>query len=297
MPAPMNTLPTPAALPLADDAPAAPAISEADYLKFREYFYRHTGIYFEAGKRYFVDKRLLERIRASGSEDFQDYFRLLRFQDRGDEMQALINAMTVNETYFFREEYQFRCMTRDLLDDLCARLPPRQPLRIWSLPCSTGEEPYSIAMQLLEYWPGIARTDVEIIGSDIDSRVLDQARAGRFPPRALMNLSEPLRQRYFRPVGEDFQIDDSLREAVRFTRVNVADPVQMASYRGIDLVFCRNLLIYFDELSRRKAVDQILDAMRPGGYVCLGHSESMSRISPLFRVRKFADAIVYQKPL
>jgi len=274
------------------------SISDEDYLRFREYFYRETGIYFENGKRYFVDRRLLERIRLTGSDSFHDYFLFLRFQDRGEEMQALVNAMTVNETYFFREEYQFRCMVRDLLGDLRSRRREGETLRIWSLPCSSGEEPYSIAMYLLERWPAIDQVDVEIIGSDIDSRILAQAREGLYQKRALMQLPMSLQQRWFKPQADgQFRIDDGLRESVRFTRLNVTDPLQMAAFHDIDLVFCRNLLIYFDEASRRKAVDLIFEAMRPGAYICLGHSESMSRISPLFKVRKFADAIVYQKPL
>lgn len=291
----------PQELRLPADEPAAPAslaISEEDYLRFREYFYRTTGIFFENGKRYFVDKRLIERMRLTGSDSFHDYFLRLRFQDRGEELQALINSMTVNETYFFREEYQFRCMTRDLLGELRTRRRAGDPLRIWSLPCSSGEEPYSIAIYLLEHWPHIDQVDVEIIGSDIDSRILAQARAGRYQKRALMQLPMPLQQRWFKPVGDgEFQLSDTIREAVRFTHLNITDRLQMLAYRDIDLVFCRNLLIYFDDISRRKAVDQILEAMRPGGFICLGHSESMSRISPLFQVRKFADAIVYQKPL
>ncbi len=284
--------------PVSALAPAASSISEEDYLRFREFFYRQTGIFFENGKRYFVDKRLIERIRVTKSESFHDYFMLLRFQDRGQEMQALVNCMTVNETYFFREEYQFRCMVRDLLNEVRTRRRPTDTLRIWSLPCSSGEEPYSIAMYLMEHWPHIDQVDVEIIGSDIDSKILDQARAGRYHKRSLMQCPAVLQNRYFKPVGDgEFQISDALRESVRFTKMNITDPLQMAGFRDIDIVFCRNLLIYFDDVSRRKAVDLILEAMRPGAFICLGHSESMSRISPLFAVRKFADAIVYQKPL
>ncbi|MTW21419.1 CheR family methyltransferase [Allochromatium palmeri] len=272
-------------------------ISDEDFQKFREFFYRKTGILFEDSKRYFVDKRLLERMEATGSESFRAYFTMLRFQASGTELQALINVMTVNETYFFREEYQFECLVNSLLEELVARrTDTATPIRIWSVPSSSGEEPYGIAIYLLEHWPHINRLDVEIISSDIDTDILTQARRGLYSPRAVQHLPPNLLKKYFKRVGELYQVDDNLREAVQFTRANVTDPTDMRLHRHIDVIFCRNLLIYFDDLSRKRTAESFYDALNPGGFICLGHSESMSRISSLFRVRKFPEAIVYQKP-
>jgi chemotaxis protein methyltransferase CheR len=272
------------------------AISDTDFLKFREYFYRKTGILFEDSKRYFVDKRLIERIAATQSESFRSYFMLLRFESGSDEIQTLVNQMTVNETYFFREEYQFECMVRSMLGEITRRKNDNGPIRIWSVPSSSGEEAYSIAIYLLEHWPGLASWDVEIISSDIDTRIIDQARRGLYSSRSVQHLPRALLAKYFTPVAGNYQICEQLREAVEFTRVNLMDPVDVAPYRDFDLIFCRNLLIYFDDLSRRRAAETFYDAMRPGGFLCLGHSESMSRISSMFRVHKFPEAIVYQKP-
>jgi len=272
-------------------------ISDEDFQKFREFFYRKTGIRFDDAKRYFVDKRLVERIEANGLDGFRSYFTLLRFQASGAELQALTNLMTVNETYFFREEYQFKCLVDSLLPELVQRKKPGTALRIWSIPSSSGEEPYSIALYLTEFWPGIAQWDVELISSDIDTDILKKARQGKYSARSVQNLSSRLLQRHFTKTADgEYQIADDLRQAVEFTRVNLNEPADTRPYRGFDVIFCRNLLIYFDDLSRAKAAEVFYDALNPGGFICLGHSESMSRISSLFRVRKFPEAIVYQKP-
>lgn len=284
---------------MAIDATAdSPRISGDDFRKFRDFFYRKTGIYFDDSKRYFVDKRIADRIGSTGSEDFQDYFRRLRYEADTAEMQALVNVMTVNETYFMREDYQFRCMTASLLPELVQTSPAGRRLRIWSMPSSSGEEPYSIAIHLLENWPGLQEHDVEIIASDIDTRILDQARNGIYGKRAVQYLSPRLLERYFQPHGQgNFQVCELLRESVRFSQVNLNDARDTASYKDFDIIFCRNLLIYFDDASRASAAQTIFHALRPGGFICLGHSESMARMSTLFKVRRFADAIVYQKPL
>jgi chemotaxis protein methyltransferase CheR len=271
-------------------------IGEDDFLKFREYFYRKTGILFEDSKRYFVDKRLVERIIATASASFRAYFTMMRFQASGAELQALINLMTINETYFFREEYQFQCLVNSIMPEIAARKKGGGPLRIWVIPSSSGEEAYSIAMCLLERWAGIHDHDVEIISSDIDTKILDQARAGLYSARSVQHVPRAYLQKYFRQTTHGFQLGDELRSAVEFTRVNLMEPADVRPYRKFDVIFCRNLLIYFDDISRKQAAETFFDALQPGGFICLGHSESMSRISSLYKVRKFPEAIVYQKP-
>jgi len=277
----------------ADPEAAQSMISEDDFLKFQEYFYRKTGIQFENAKRYFVDKRLIERIEATGSQSFRSYFTMLRFQASGEELQRLTNLMT----YFFREEYQFECLVKSLLPELTKRRDKGLPIRIWSIPSSSGEEAYSIAIYLLEFWKGLAEWDIEIISSDIDTKILGAARQGIYSARSIQNLPARVLTKYFKRTSEGYQISMELREAVEFTRVNLSEPADTRSYRDFDIVFCRNLLIYFDELSRKTAAETFYDAMRPGGFLCLGHAESMSRISSIYKIRKFPEAIVYQKTL
>lgn len=274
---------------------AAITITEDEFQKFREYFYRKTGINFESTKRYFVDKRLVERIEATGNPDFRSYFVMLRFQASGEEVQQLTNLMTVNETYFLREEYQFQCLVNSILPELVKNKTSNSPIRIWCIPSSSGEEPYTIALYLMERWAGIAKWDVEIISSDIDTSILHKARVGRFSTRSVQHVPAPWLTKYFTRHGDEYQIGEDIRQAVEFTRVNLAEPSDTRPYRNFDVIFCRNLLIYFDDVSRKSAAETFYDALKPGGFICLGHSESMSRISSLYKVRKFPEAIVYQK--
>lgn len=272
-------------------------ISEDDFRKFQEYFYRKTGIQFDDTKRYFVDKRLVERIEATGNENFRNYFMMLRFQSSGQELQELVNVMTVNETYFFREEYQFECLVNSILPDVVRNKLDRKPIRIWVMPSSSGEEAYSIAMCLLERWDGIHSWDIEIVSSDIDTNILSKAKQGKYSARSVQQVPRDYLAKYFHQVDNEFQINDDLRSSVEFTRANLMNPADVRAYRDFDVIFCRNLLIYFDDRSRRQAAETFFDAMKPGGYICLGHSESMSRISSIFKIRKFPQAIVYQKPV
>jgi chemotaxis protein methyltransferase CheR len=277
-------------------ASTSTGISEHDFGKFKEFFYRKTGIQFEDSKRYFVDKRLLERMQSTGNETFRSYFTMLRFQASGAELQALINLMTINETYFFREEYQFACLVNSILPEIVARKRAGEAVRIWAIPSSSGEEPYSIAMCLVERWAGITQWDVEIVSSDIDTGILEQARAGLYSARSVQHVPKAYLEKYFRLTPKGYQLGDDMRAAVEFTRVNLQEPADVRPYRKFDVIFCRNLLIYFDDVSRKQAAEVFFDALLPGGFICLGHSESMSRISALYKVRKFPEAIVYQKP-
>ena len=251
---------------------------------------------FTEAKRYYVDRRVGERMAATGAGSFASYFARLR-SDMESEVEHFVNAFTVNETYFYREDHQLRCLTNDLLVERVAFKGPSRPIRIWSVPCSTGEEPYSIAIWLLENWALVDQYEIEIVGSDIDTGVLEKARDGSFGKRALMRLSPYLVEKYFTPQGPDmWKILDDLRESVRFSRVNIVERSETHPNGRFDVIFCRNVLIYFDDVSRRVAAENLYENLEPGGYICLGHTESMSRISALFDVQRFADAIVYRRP-
>ena len=261
-----------------------------------EFLYRRTGMLFTDSRRYYVDRRVAERMAATQSDSFRSYFAILR-SDVNHEIEHLVNAFTVNETYFNREEHQLRCMTSDLLGNIIRKRDSAEAIRIWSIPCSTGEEPYSIAMWLMEHWSEVDSYNIEIVGSDIDTRALKVGAKGIYSERALMRLSKNVVTRYFELLpGSRYQIHPGLIDSVHFTQANLIDPRDMARYRGFDIIFCRNVLIYFDDSARRIAAENLYDCLRPGGYICLGHSETMSRISSLFRVCSFADAIIYQRP-
>ena len=273
-----------------------PQMTEDEFRRLAEFLYRRTGMVFTESKRYYVERRVWERMDATSTPSFSVYFAYLRSEVR-DEVEHLINAFTVNETYFYREDHQLACLTTDLLRERVATKRPGDPIRIWSAPCSTGEEPYSIAIWLLENWKDVDTFDIEIVGSDIDTRVLDAAAEGIFGKRALMKLSPELIARYFHELdNEQWQILDDLRQSVRFSRVNLIETKETRPQGRFDVIFCRNVLIYFDDESRRVAAENLYDNLLPGGFICLGHTESMSRISPLFEVCRYSEAIVYRRP-
>ncbi len=273
------------------------ALSPEAFRRLCEFLYRRTGMVFTEAKRYFVERRVHDRIAATGSATFDSYFARLRSDVHG-EVEQFINAFTVNETYFYREDHQLRCLSSDLLPERVRGRRRGDPVRIWSVPCSTGEEPYSVAIWLLENWPDVDAYDVEIVGSDIDTRALAAAREGIYGRRALMRLTPELIARYFTVLDEDrWSILEDLRQSIRFTSVNLVEPADTRAHGRFDVIFCRNVLIYFDEASRRVAAENLFENLAPGGFICLGHSESMSRISPLFEVARYADAIVYRRPL
>ncbi len=251
---------------------------------------------FTEAKRYYVERRVWERMAATASPSFASYFALLRTDTRG-EIQQFVNAFTVNETYFYREDHQLKCLTNDLMKERVHGKRAGETIRIWSTPCATGEEPYSLAIWLLEHWSRVDDYDIEIVGSDIDTRALELARTGIFGKRALMRLTPELIGKYFDALREGrWRIIAQLRDSVSFTAVNLVEPEQTRRHGRFDVIFCRNVLIYFDDASRRIAAENLYENLLPGGFVCLGHTESMSRISSLFEVRRFADTIVYQRP-
>ncbi|MEU8243280.1 protein-glutamate O-methyltransferase CheR [Actinoplanes missouriensis] len=283
-------------------APATGAgLSDADFTRFTEYFYKRTGIHFTPAKRYFVDKRIETCVRESPYDTFTGWFAALRVNENSGMLQDLINQLTVNETYFLREDYQFDAMLSTVLPNVLRDRGGLNrivgPVKILSLPCSTGEEPYSIALRLLEEWDQIDHVDVEIHGADIDSEVLAKAAHASYNDRSVQRVPKAWLNKYFTSVGSGrYQVDEGIRSAVTLHRVNVCDTFSMRAFRDFDVVFCRNVLIYFDELSSRRAAENLYGAMRPGGYLFLGHSESMSRISPIFTPTRLAEGIVYQRP-
>lgn len=274
---------------------ALTALPTQDLDRFCEYLYRRTGMSFGASKRYYIDRRVADRMAATGEATFAGYFARLRNQPA--ELEAVINAFTVNETYFYRELHQLRCLSGALLPEIVKSKGPGDKIRIWSAPCSTGEEAYSIALWLLENWRMVDAYNVEIVGSDIDTQALVAAEAGEYGERALAKLPPALLDLYFEPPEHGMRtIIRDLRESISFSPINLIDRASMSDAGVFEVIFCRNVLIYFDEAARRTAAEYLYDALTPGGFLCLGHTESMARIDDRFTVRRFADAVVYQRP-
>jgi chemotaxis protein methyltransferase CheR len=233
------------------------SIGADEYRRVCDYLYRRTGMLIADARQYFVERRILERMTATGATSFASYFARLR-GDLDGEIEKFVNAFTINETYFYREDYQLECLTTNLLAERLLVKPGGETIRIWSAPCSTGEEPYSIAIWLLENWAQVDSHDIEIVGSDIDTAVVAAAQEGLYGKRALMRLTPPLIEKYFRREGpESWRILLELRDSVHFSPVNLVDRTQTAPHGLFDIIFCRNMLIYFDDTSRRVAAENL----------------------------------------
>ncbi len=277
------------------DRTDAPEMSADALRRVCDFLYRRTGMSYGEAKRYYIERRVTDRMQRAGVLTFPGY--MMRLEADDAEAEALINSFTVNETYFYREDHQLACLSNSLLPEIVSRRGPGDLVRIWSAPCSTGEEPYSVAIWLLENWAMVDAYNIEIVGSDIDTIALAAAELGQYGARALSRLPEDVLRRYFDTMmGSTQRIIRDLRESVRFIQVNLVDRASVARQGRFDVIFCRNVLIYFDEASRLEAANNLFEALAPGGFICLGHTESMSRISPRFEMRRFADAIVYQRP-
>lgn len=271
-----------------------PTLTVDELQRIAGLLYRWSGMIFGANKRYYIERRIGDRMSRNGIADVPAYLRFLTGQLA--EREALINAFTINETYFYREDHQLAALSREILPLIVRDKRPGDLVRIWSLPCSTGEEPYSVALWLLENWALVDAYNIEIVGSDIDTAALERARDGRYAARALSRLPAIVLERYFEAErGHRRKIIDDLRESVRFAPANIVDRGTLAPLGRFDVILCRNLLIYFDDASRLLAAANLHESLNPGGFLCLGHSESMARISDRFSMVRLEDAIVYRK--
>lgn len=269
-----------------------------DFRLLRDFIYQHCGLFFADDAKYILEKRLNKRLVELHLEHFRDYYYQLRYgQNREQEMAAALDLLTTNETYFFREDFQLRTFTEDVVPELVAHKQKcrSRNVRIWSAGCSSGEEPYTLAILLLEH-PLLAGWDVEIIGTDISQRVLKTAREGLYGQNSFRTTSQTHLKRYFTPVGQKWQIADEVKRRVRISHLNLFDQNRVSLLGQMDVIFCRNVIIYFDLDAKKRVIRTLHDCLRPGGYLLLGHSESLMNISTDFTLKHFKHDMLYQKP-
>ncbi len=271
---------------------------EADVFRLlRELFNQHCGISFGPEARPVVERRLRERLTALGLSSFGEYYQLLRFQERGRaEIDEAIDLVTINETYFFREEHQLRAFKNDILPRLVAPPTSRDRLSVWSAGCSTGEEVYTIAIAARESGV-LADRELHVFGSDISRRCVAAARRGVYGHSSFRSTPPEMRRRYFHDRPDGAHVADELRSLCHFGHLNLLDSSRAAIVGRVDIIFCRNVLIYFDDISRRKVIDMFYDRLLPGGFLLLGHSESLLNVSTAFELVHLKDDLVYRKPL
>jgi chemotaxis protein methyltransferase CheR len=264
----------------------------------RDFIREYCGMYFDDNSKYLLERRLSRRVRLHQFKSFKDYYHFLNYdRRRDDELVEVIDSLTTNETYFFREEAQLRAFTDEAVPEILARNKDKSKLKIWSAGCSTGEEPYTLAMLLMEKgYP--SKLDIEIIGSDINQKVLAVARRGLYKRGSFRTASEYHVAKYFKeePAGT-FKISDDVKKFVNFSYLNLFDNYKLSFIKDIDIIFCRNVIIYFNAESKRRLIGTFFDKLVPGGYLMLGHAETLMNISTSFELVHFKNDMVYRKPV
>ncbi len=273
-------------------------LSDAEFRMFAELLRRSCGLHFGPESRFVLEKRLLRRVRELGLSSFAAYHYLLRSQGSDDELGHLIDEVTTNETYFFRERRQLDALLSEILPEamLGRRARGGGPVTIWSAGCSSGEEPYSVAMLALEagLLPG---ADFRLYASDISRRMLRKAREGIYREASFRETEPHLRDRYFQEKDGRYLLSEPVKRLVDFIHLNLVDRAKMVLLGGMDVILCRNVIIYFDTETKQQVIETFHEKLRPGGHLLLGHAESLINLSTAFDLRSLRADLVYQRPL
>ena len=263
-------------------------LNEKHFKKVSRLVYRFSGINLKDGKEALVRARLMKRLRALGMGSFEEYFKYIE-NDRGEELGRMIDAMTTNKTSFFREAEHFNYLREKILPEL-----KDQRLRFWSAACSSGEEPFSLAILLMENIPLIKSMDVRILATDISTKMLNKARKAVYEEETLRNVPKLFLQKYFVKVRNKsflaYQVKDNVSSMIQFSWLNLMESWPMKG--PFNVIFCRNVMIYFDRPTQQKLINRFWELLEPGGYLFVGHSESLSAISHKF---KYIRPATYRK--
>lgn len=273
-------------------------LSDEEFLALRDLIKEKCGIFFDDSSKYILDKRLASRIKELKFNSFREYIFYLKYDKKREEEFAFIyETITTNETYFFREEYQLKAFTDEIIYEIAAKKAKGDVIKIWSAGCSTGEEPYTLAMLLYSKKEIFDNYKISIFGSDICQRCIKIAREAVYFQNSFRNTTEEQKRKYFDEIGNGgFKVKTDIRELVSFGTLNLLDQSKIAFLPTMDLIFCRNVLIYFDMNSRKKVVENFYNKLEKGGFLLLGHAESLINISTSFTIRHFKNDMVYQKP-
>ncbi len=265
------------------------AFTSDDFRYIADLLYRHSGIVLGPSKESMVYARLSRRLRELGMTRFEDYCDLLESNSGGDEFLAFSNVMTTNLTRFFRESHHF-----DYLADTVFRTQREvrfnRRMRIWSAGCSSGEEPYSIAMAMRDHLPDVDRWDAKILATDLDTNMVMRGSNGLYPAEAMQDVPDSRRDKYFTPTNNGFQARESLRQMITFKPLNLLH--QWPVKGPFDVIFCRNVMIYFDNQTKTELVRRFAKLLRPEGWLIVGHSETLLDQQALF---KLCGRTIYRK--
>ena len=274
-------------------------ISDAEFAQLRDFIYAQSGIYVADNRKYLVENRLATRLKELNLKSFAEYHAYLQYDaGRRQELNRLFEVITTNETSFYRNPPQLKVfqdmVLKDVLDKLKAQR--QKKLRIWSAGCSTGEEPYTIAIILHEVLRAdLPGWDIRITANDLSEAVLSQARQGVYSEYALRTTPKEIVTRYFVQDGPNFKLKPEVKRLVAFGQINLSDRTQLKRVERSHIVFCRNVIIYFDDDMKKSVISAFYDNLLPGGHLLIGHSESLHNISRAFRPKHYPGAIIYSK--
>lgn len=266
-------------------------ISETEFRQLRDAIRERFGIYYDDTKQFLLQSRLQTRLVKCSLSDFNAYYRFLNTHpERQNEWDELASVLSNNETYFFRERSQLEVLTKEVADE---SLKSGGKLRVWSSACSTGEEPFSLAMSLLES-RRIAASQIQIRATDLSPRALAKCGEGFYRELSFRATPPEVIQKYFRPFQGGFLISDDIKRMVDFSRINLLDERAVARMGPVDAIFCRNVLIYFDKPTQKRVVEAFAKALRPRGFLFLGHAESIMRLTDRYDPIVTPSAIYYR---
>lgn len=272
-------------------------LSDELYRLIADIIYKNSGLKYDENSKYLIQRRLSQRIQTLKLDSFQKYYYYLLYdQNREPEMDNIFDLVTTNETYFFREERQLRAFSDEILPEMLQEKEKagNKRLRIWSACCSTGEEAYTIAL-ILHNQSALKGWEADIFASDISQKTISKARKGIYTQNSFRNVDETIIKNYFTKENEKYKIADFIKNMVTFGKVNIIDERKLVLLGEVDLIFCRNVIIYFDTEAKKKAINNFDNRLRKNGFLLLGHSESLLGLSTQFQLRHFINDMVYQK--
>ncbi len=291
---------------------AEPQLRADEYRLLRDLVSERLGIWFGPESRSSLERRLRDRLAVRGLTSFADYYQLLKYSPLGtEEWEEAGDVLTTHETYFFREDYQLRAFSNELLPMLAVK--PRRRLQIWSAGCSTGEEAYTIAMLILAsgLFEPSADWEIRVVGSDLSKKCIAAARRGVYGSTSLRSTTEEAREKWFVPVtgsstdvagaagpgGPNYEVVPAARGLCHFAQMNLLDEERTHLVGRCDVIFCRNVVLYFDAAARRRVIEMFYDRLVSGGVLLLGHAESLLNVSTAFELLHLKEDLVYRKPL
>lgn len=274
-------------------------LTDAEFRMFCDLFREYCGLHFGEDSRFLLEKRLARRIYEVGAGSFSAYHYMLRRDTSGDqELANIIDELTTNETYFFRERNQLRALFEEILPQLRMRREAEggSVLSIWSAGCSSGEEPYSVVMLALEAGIEMGR-DLRVYASDISRRMLKKARRGVYRPASFRETAPYVKEKYFVEKDGLWRISDEIKRHVVFTHLNLLDRGRISLLGTMDVILCRNVIIYFNLETKQEVIRTFSEKLRAGGFLLLGHSESLINVSNAFELEHLRNDLVYRRPI